>query len=210
MGTPQQRRKQRSGQKLTRRTAEKHKKYQITGNQIIKANWNKKQTLLQNYRRLGLLTKLNGVAGGKEKTEVEKQETQEEKELTEEDIEKIKKTLKPGEGLIQRDDEGNVIRVIVGEQKSHDEILDEEPEPVEAKTQVVRELEEMASRGVTHDQYMSRYQEQWMQRLYEKYGDDFDAMMRDTKLNVYQHTAAQLRRKFQLYQKTHNQQEEQQ
>lgn len=68
----------------------------------------------------------------------------------------------------------------------------------------------MASRGVTHDQYMSRYQEQWMQRLYEKYGDDFDAMMRDTKLNVYQHTAAQLRRKFQLYQKTHNQQEEQQ
>lgn len=95
-------------------------------------------SLKNSYRRLGLLTKLNGVAGGKEKTEVEKQETQEEKELTEEDIEKIKKTLKPGEGLIQRDDEGNVIRVIVGEQKSHDEILDEEPEPVEAKTQVVR------------------------------------------------------------------------
>lgn len=62
----------------------------------------------------------------------------EERELTEEDVEKLKKTLKPGEGLIQRDDEGNIIRVIVGEKKTHDEILDEEVEPVPAKTEVVR------------------------------------------------------------------------
>lgn len=60
------------------------------------------------------------------------------KELTEEEIEKLKKTLKPGEGFIQRDDDGNVLRVIVGDKKTHDEILEEEAEKVEAKTDVVR------------------------------------------------------------------------
>lgn len=70
--------------------------------------------------------------------EEDMEEDQEPRELQDADIEELKKTLKPGEGLIQRDDEGNVIRVIVGEAKSHNDILDAEPEPVEAKTDVVR------------------------------------------------------------------------
>jgi nucleolar protein 16 len=89
-----------------------------------------------------LLTSLNGTTGGKEILNTVKPEEVEEatelKELTEEEIEKLKKTLKPGEGVIQRDDDGNVIRIIVGEKKSHDEILEEEPEKVDAKTDVVR------------------------------------------------------------------------
>lgn len=70
------------------------------------------------------------------------EEDQEPRELQDDDIEELKKTLKPGEGLIQRDDEGNVIRVIVGEAKSHNDILDAEPAPVEAKTDVVRGIYE--------------------------------------------------------------------
>lgn len=68
----------------------------------------------------------------------EVEEPTELKELTEEEVEKLKKTLKPGEGVIQRDDEGNVIRIIVGDKKTHDEILEEAAEKVEAKTDVVR------------------------------------------------------------------------
>lgn len=83
--------------------------------------------LLKNsYRRLGLLTSLNGkAAGGTEKLYPEEKlmmDGQEEGErepidiskLSEEEIEELRKTLRPDEGLIQRDDEGNIIKIITG------------------------------------------------------------------------------------------------
>ncbi|CDS12878.1 hypothetical protein LRAMOSA05062 [Lichtheimia ramosa] len=214
MATPRKRRTQRSGKKLTRRTADKHKNYKIKGNAIIKANWDKKQTLMQNYRRLGLLTSLNRTSGGKEKmypdtkpAEEDMEEDQEPRELQDADIEELKKTLKPGEGLIQRDDEGNVIRVIVGEAKSHNDILDAEPEPVEAKTDVVRALEEQAKNGVKNVKYQSGYQQNWIEKLIEKHGDDYQAMFWDKELNVMQLTQAQLRKKIKQYLKEHQQEQ---
>ncbi|KAI9496438.1 ribosome biogenesis protein Nop16 [Zychaea mexicana] len=206
MATPQKRKAQKSGSKNTRRTADKRKKYNIQGNAIIKHNWDKKQTLIQNYKRLGLMTSLNGKAGGVEKLypdakpehpseDQEEGEEQEEKELTEEDVARLEKSLKPGEGIIQRDDEGNVIRVIVGRQKTHDEILEEEPEPVEAKTDVVRQLEEQARNAHKNVKYQSMYQQHWVARLITKYGDDYRAMFRDEDLNQNQLTENQLKKK---------------
>ncbi|KAI8143906.1 ribosome biogenesis protein Nop16 [Fennellomyces sp. T-0311] len=201
MGTPQKRRAQKAGRKNTRRTAEKHKKYTIKGNAVIKANWDKRQTLAQNYKRLGLQTSLNGKAGGVEKLypdpkpERMEEDEQEEKELTEEDIKRLERTLKPGEGLIQRDDEGNVIRVIVGRERTHDEILDEEPEPVEAKTDVVRQLEEQAKNVHKNIKYQSMYQQHWVAKLINKHGDDYKAMFWDKDLNQNQLTANQLKKK---------------
>ncbi|KAG0182482.1 Nucleolar protein 16 [Apophysomyces sp. BC1034] len=211
MATPQKRRTQRVGKKNTRRTANKHqKRVVIRSNKIIRDNWDRKQTLRQNYERLGLLTSLNGVAGGREKLvpppkpeEMEVEENEELKELTEQDIEKVKKSLKPGEGLIQRDDEGNVIRVIVGEAKTHDEILDEEFAPVEAKTDVVRALEARAACGVTRTRHQTEYEKDWVAQLIEKHGDDYEAMFWDKKLNVYQQTASQLKNKCKKYKKEH-------
>ncbi|KAI9269271.1 ribosome biogenesis protein Nop16 [Phascolomyces articulosus] len=204
MATPQKRKAQKSGRKNTRRTADKRHKYKIQGNAIIKQNWDKKQTLIQNYKRLGLMTSLNGKAGGIEKLYPDpkpedcmdqEEDGQEERELTEEDIAKLETTLKPGEGLIQRDDEGNVIRVIVGRQKTHDEILEEEPEPVEAKTDVVRQLEEQARNAHKNVKYQSTYQQHWIAQLMDKHGDDYKAMFWDTELNQNQMTANQLKKK---------------
>ena len=117
------------------------------------------------YRRLGLLTSLNRTAGGREKMNPDtnstdehmEEEDQEPRELQDADIEELKKTLKPGEGLIQRDDEGNVIRVIVGEAKSHNDILDAEPEPVEAKTDVVRGMNIFAKRETSETNRRFRF-----------------------------------------------------
>ncbi|KAI9025342.1 ribosome biogenesis protein Nop16 [Phycomyces nitens] len=216
MATPQKRRSARAGTKLTRRTANKHsKRVVIRGNQIIKANWNKEQTLRQNYARLGLLTSLNGSAGGREvlnpppkpeeSEETDEQEPEELKELTDADVERLKKTLKPGEGLIQRDDEGNVIRVIVGEKKTHDEILEEEFEPVEAKTDVVRALEQQAANGLKRDRHQTELEKDWVGQLIDKHGDDYEAMFWDKKLNIYQQTVGHLRKKCQKYLKEHPQ-----
>ncbi|KAL8751673.1 MAG: hypothetical protein Q9199_006248 [Rusavskia elegans] len=44
----------------------KSKKLNLTANPIVAKNWNKKETLTQNYRRLGLISKLNPRAGGTE------------------------------------------------------------------------------------------------------------------------------------------------
>ncbi|GAA5816416.1 hypothetical protein MFLAVUS_009945 [Mucor flavus] len=207
MGTVRQRKAAKNTNKNTRRIADRHRKrVTIHGNSIIKANWNKKLTLRQNYEKLGLLTSLNGQTGGKEKNlpdskmvESEDTEPKELKELTEEDIEEIKKTLGPGEGLIQRDDDGNIIRVIYGEEKTHDEILDAEVPAVEAKTDVVRALEAQAANAFHREKFASEFELDWIQKLINKHGDDYKAMFWDKELNVYQQTAAQLKKKCEKY-----------
>ncbi|KAG2184458.1 hypothetical protein INT43_000367 [Umbelopsis isabellina] len=212
MANPRQRKANRSGNRNTRRTANKHKKrVVITGNPIIKANWDKKKTLKQNYENLGLLTTLNGSTGGNEKLNPLKPEEGTEdgtelKELTEEEIEKLKKTLKPGEGVIQRDDDGNVVRVIVGEQKTHDEILEEAAQPVVAKTDVVRALEEQAANALKIEKFQSGFEESWIGELIAKHGDDYEAMFWDKQLNQYQQTASQLKKKCQKFLKAHSKQ----
>lgn len=50
-----------------------------------------------------------------------------------------------------------------------------------------------------HESYQSNGEKQFIEELIQKYGDDYDAMFRDIKLNIYQHTAAQLRKKCQRY-----------
>jgi nucleolar protein 16 len=107
--------------------------------------------------------------------------------------------LKPGEGLIQRDDEGNIVRVIVGEQKTHNEILDQEFDTAEAKTDVVRQLEAQAANGRVLEKHISEYQGDWIQQLIQKHGDDYQAMFWDKKLNTNQLTAAQLKKKCAKY-----------
>ena len=158
---------------------------------------------MNSYEKLGLLTSLNGQTGGKEKNmpdeKVPETEPKELKELTEDDVEEIKKSLGPGEGLIQRDDEGNIVRIIYGEEKSHDDILDAEVAPVEAKTDVVKALEAQAANAHKNIKYESEFELDWIQKLIKKHGDDYKAMFWDKDLNVYQLTAAQLKKKCAKY-----------
>ncbi|KAL1924571.1 uncharacterized protein VTP21DRAFT_4225 [Calcarisporiella thermophila] len=181
--------------KVTRKTANKHfKKVDIKSNDIIRKNWDKTQTLRQNYERLGLMSRLNGLSGGREINEPPKAE-----ELTEEDIKKLAKTLGPEHGIIQRDEEGNIVNVIIGEAQDPDAIFDAEPEKVEAKTDVVRALEERASNAVKTERHQSEGEQKWVQSLIDKYGDDYEAMFRDIKMNKYQQTASQLRKRCEKY-----------
>ncbi|KAI8072639.1 ribosome biogenesis protein Nop16 [Gongronella butleri] len=209
MVTPSKRRTQRSGRKNTRRTGEKSKRISFQNNPYIKQNWDKKQTLLQNYRRLGLSTRLNGkAAGGVEKLYADEasnevdSEPKELKELTEDEIEKVKRTLAPGEGLIQRDDEGNVIRIIVGEKQSHNDILDAPIIPVEAQTDFVRELEAQAANVPEKaKEHVSSSESAWLDKLIAKHGDDYQAMFWDKELNINQFTVAKLKKHIKHYQK---------
>ncbi|CAJ0837139.1 2999_t:CDS:2, partial [Entrophospora sp. SA101] len=133
MARPRQRRKIKNPSlKLSRKTSNKHfKKIVVHGDPIIASNWNKKETLRQNYKRIGLLTSLNRVAG------------------------ELKKVLGPNVGIIERDDEGNIVNVIIGEDEDENEVFDKKIQPEPAKTEIVKALEEEASKVFKHEKYQS-------------------------------------------------------
>ncbi|KAF9397844.1 Nucleolar protein 16, partial [Podila epigama] len=180
--------------KVTRKTANKHKrKVNVIGNKIIRDNWDKKATLRQNYARLGLLPSLNGVTGG-----IEVKNEEELMENEQKSLEELAESLTAEQGIIQRDDEGNIINVIVGKVKTPEEVaelMERDLEPVKAKTDVVRALERQAANALKVERHASDGEVVWAANLVEKYGDDYEKMFRDKKLNPNQQTAAQIKRR---------------
>lgn len=69
MGRELQKKKRRSSLPKVRRKPKSKKR--ILSNHIIAENWDKSQTLAQNYRRLGLAARLNKSTGGVEKTAID-------------------------------------------------------------------------------------------------------------------------------------------
>jgi len=110
-------------------------------------------------------------------------------------------------GRIIRDDEGNVVDIILDEDDKQEEeegdggqrpLNDEEevfePEPVEAKTDVVRALEELSASAQPAQHHTSTSERTWLKQLVQKHGDDYGSMVRDRKLNVWQNTEGEIRR----------------
>ncbi|KAG0333877.1 Nucleolar protein 16 [Podila horticola] len=178
--------------KVSRKTANKHKrKVNVIGNKIIRENWDKKATLRQNYARLGLLPSLNGVTGG-----IEVKDEEELMENEQKSLEELAESLSAEQGIIQRDDAGNIINVIVGKVKTPEELaelMERDIEPVKAKTDVVRALERQAANVLKVERHASDGEVAWAAKLVEKYGDE--KMFRDRKLNPNQQTVGQIRRR---------------
>ncbi|KAM0738254.1 hypothetical protein ACQRIT_007446 [Beauveria bassiana] len=66
MGRELQKKKRRAGRKPVRQSNKTKKILNPRGNNIIAENWDKKATLSQNYRRLGLVSRLRAPTGGVE------------------------------------------------------------------------------------------------------------------------------------------------
>ncbi|PSR78435.1 ribosome biogenesis protein Nop16 [Coniella lustricola] len=66
MGRDLQKRKRRSSRPTIRQSNQPKKPLNPRGNSIVAKNWNKNETLSQNYRRLGLTAKLGKATGGTE------------------------------------------------------------------------------------------------------------------------------------------------
>lgn len=63
-------------------------------------------------------------------------------------------------------------------------------------------LQIAAQPSVPNVRHTSALEAQWLQKLADTYGDDYDRMMWDKQLNPMQHTAAQLRRKIKKWRAT--------
>ncbi|CDR46053.1 CYFA0S21e01706g1_1 [Cyberlindnera fabianii] len=218
MGSVRQHRKaKRSVRKATRRTKDKQREINIASNPIIAANWDYNLTLAQNYKRLGLTARLGTAAGGEEADlnvvrerkpieEIEKIDV-DDKDDDDDDDEIDEWKIPEGEARIVRDDEGNVVKVIYGKKKPLNDDMELVDSPkVEAKTEVVKQLEAYAQSraGVKQVRKQSEREEAWIQALYEKYGDDYDKMKWDKKLNIYQQSPGDLKKRITRWKKNHN------
>ena len=177
-------------------------------------NRNKDETLSQNYARLGLVAKLGTTAGGVEKRAGAKKPAKDRfrvKSITQAVV---------GEAKVERDADGKIVRIVrpgqsttanplrdplsqfdTDEEADEDDGddgeewggLEDDDDDGEARTEVVRQLEEEASRPVEPTvRRQSSREVEWLERLVAKHGDDTLAMARDIKLNPMQQTKADI------------------
>ncbi|TAQ84591.1 hypothetical protein B7494_g7093 [Chlorociboria aeruginascens] len=189
----------------------KSKRVNPLGNAIIAENWNQKETLSQNYRRLGLTSRLNSATGGIEKR-LSKPESRTSTSSKLAIANAFPTTIIPTEAKVERDPEtGKILRVVHATKRANplDDPLNSdsdgevegfgeefgEEEGVE-KNEIVMRLEEQAARGEDKkERKQSSREKEWIERLVEKWGADFTAMSRDRRLNPMQQTEADIRRR---------------
>jgi len=192
MANIRNRRSRKSKGRLLSRHNRGHKPVQIN-NQVIAAHWDRKATLRENYQRLGLMTSVNGVTGGVVgDLTVDSDDS--------EQLHDLRQVLASNYGIIKRDDEGNIIEVILPEPAEEDAEDITEVAPSQPKAAVAALLEEMARvPRITKTRFLPQHERACLQPLHAKYGQDYEAMARDIKLNAMQFTAYQLKKKFELY-----------
>ncbi|KAI9835061.1 MAG: hypothetical protein M1819_002613 [Sarea resinae] len=222
MGRELQKKKNRSSIPKVRRKP-KSKKLNVLGNPIIAANWRQNETLSQNYRRLGLTAKLNRSTGGIEKDPATASATAPAPSDALTISSAFPSTLTPGTARIERDPTtGAILRVIHDSPPPNPNPLNDPLNDVtedtdvivnrtsdgaigaaSAPTGIVAELERQARKGVRKaPRKQSAREEEWVERLVEKYGDDFGKMVRDRKLNPMQQAEGDLKRRVARWKKT--------
>ncbi|KAH8692612.1 ribosome biogenesis protein Nop16 [Talaromyces proteolyticus] len=205
------------------------KKVNVFGNSLIAENWDMGQTLVQNYRRLGLTTRLNAPTGGVEKPKGVDAVTAD--RLTSDSLYITNKAteaqIEAEEVLVERDPEtGKIVRVIADEDDDEIEIggrkvkrsnplsdpindigkntkkktKNDKPQSDFIKGLELRALQEEEAVKKRRPRQQSKREEEWIERLVARHGENVKAMVRDRKLNPMQQTEGDLRRRISKWQ----------
>ncbi|KAF1831136.1 hypothetical protein BDW02DRAFT_505971 [Decorospora gaudefroyi] len=222
MGRELQKKKNKSSLPKKRQNGPSKKK--VLQNPIIAKHWNQKETLSQNYRRLGLTARLNHATGGTEKTiallglnDKNSSRADAAANSTANALNIVSKakqteTIEPEEIAVERDPETGAILRVTGtfdekENPLNDPLVEIEEDEMEwngfamvpegeSENPVIRQLEEAARNGVRKaPRGQSQREQEWVERLVEKYGDDYAKMVRDRKLNPMQQTESDIRKR---------------
>ncbi|OBT68755.1 hypothetical protein VE03_02202 [Pseudogymnoascus sp. 23342-1-I1] len=192
----------------------KSKRVNPLGNAIIAANWDSKQTLTQNYTRLGLASRLNAATGGTEK-KISSTSTAGTLSITS----ALPTTIAPQTARVERDAAGKITKVIHAHTKRANplndplndlESGDEDADAMEGfegfgddkeeENDIVKQLEEQALRVAEKKPRKQSVREQeWCQRLSEKWGVDYKSMARDRRLNPMQQNEPDIRRRIEKW-----------
>ncbi|KAJ2992776.1 Nucleolar protein 16 [Globomyces sp. JEL0801] len=213
MARPRKRKTNRNpGRKVSRKQGNK-KNISFEGVMpIIKENWDKTKTLKQNYDALGLVANLNGRAGGvgnegafqtKELKRIDElKDVIEWRTIESMDEAKVKESaatvesnplFEPIEGDVHVDQ--RVLRIGAKMNLRRARELDSLISPPESSKNIVAAMEEQAKHVVKVINHQSEQENLVFEKLIAKYGDDYNAMARDMKLNKYQLSVGQLKKK---------------
>lgn len=225
MGRELQKKKNKSSIPKKRQNGPSKKK--ILQNPIIAKHWNQKETLSQNYRRLGLTARLNHATGGTEKTiallglndaKSSRADTAASSTANALNIvSKAPETIETAEIEVERDPETGAILRVVGQKQVKENPLNDllneiedsdgevewngfsmvpERRDGESENPVIRQLEEAARNGARKaPRGQSQREQEWVERLVSKYGEDYGRMARDRKLNPMQQTETDIRKR---------------
>lgn len=184
----------------------------------------------QNYKRLGLASRLNDPTGGTEKSVTTIEEEKEKPSTNTLSLgSKAPATIVISDVRVERDPEtGAILRVIdeytkkpnplsdplndledsddesfTGFEHEHGVVPGTDAAPT-GRTEVVRRLEEEASRPAPkRPRKQSDREEEWIGALIEKYGDDYGKMSRDMKMNPMQQSSGDLKKRVKKWRATH-------
>ncbi|ORY35336.1 ribosomal large subunit biogenesis-related protein [Naematelia encephala] len=213
MANPRQRNKARSGkstkpsQAAIRRMHHKLRKAPpMKGPAVLAANWDKTKTVFQNYAALGLLSSIP-VPSGPSSSRTHRTTLpflpDHMKSSTSQKTDES--SLIVGYGRIIRDEQGNVVDIVLPEDEASqdgdiamedDDEEEEEKEErvVEGKTDVVRSLESLAASAQPIKRHTSSSERTWLQNLVAAHGEDYAAMALDRRGNVWQKTQGEIKR----------------
>ncbi|KAK4127399.1 hypothetical protein N657DRAFT_687675 [Parathielavia appendiculata] len=223
MGRELQKRKRRSSRAKVTMPNRRKKALNPLGNGIIAKNWNKKETLSQNYTRFGLVAKLGKTTGGTAPSNKSTIPTNGSDPLAVHSADQG--LLQVREVKVERDASGRITRVLRDTNPLNDPLNDldsdseaqqqqkaeqekqrryeewagfhgEEESKDGDRPEVLRALEREASRPTEKTvRHQSEREVEWLRQLVERHGDDTAAMARDMKLNPMQQTAADIRKR---------------
>ncbi|KAG1759029.1 ribosome biogenesis protein Nop16 [Suillus occidentalis] len=211
MANPRQRRKAKSS---THRTVSHSRRAQkllkkmpvIRGPKALQDAWDKSKTVHQNYAALGLQFALTPTqSGGAERTLISSKDSASAGPVTAtlESGGAGLSTIPRGFGRIIRDEFGNVVRIDLAEAEEMQD-CDENTELPEAnvdaktmddwRTHPVAVLEKLSASGRVVPRHSSCGERSYLARLIQKYGDNYEGMTRDRRLNPEQKTVGELKR----------------
>ena len=233
MGRMLQKKKNRSSvPRATQKPKSKH--LPVKASPLVAAKWDKHLTLSQNYRRLGLTSKLNARAGGTEIRAADTTHPNEDKQSKHDSLIVAASRPATSTGLktarVIRDQAGRILKVVDnkdGWTNPLNDPLAAMNEHIEAEGAldrsngtnydridydgVVPELEAaaLAELAKINTEKKPRKQSQreqgWIEQLVDKYGRDIRSMSRDRRLNPNQQTEADIRRRVRVWQESRRQ-----
>ncbi|KAK4693002.1 nucleolar protein 16, partial [Lecanoromycetidae sp. Uapishka_2] len=218
MARPLQKKKNKSSLPRVRQKP-KSKRINIKSNPIVAANWDQSLTLSQNYRKLGLSSKLNAHTGGTEVKGAHPEGVKKPSGLIIPSSRRprtlgtaeIKVTRDPKTGAIvsveedgrQRRARENPLNDPLNSDSGSDADEDGHDEEEVGKSRgIVPELEEAATYSKKKRPRMQSEREQeWVQDLVKKHGENWGAMVRDRRLNPQQQSEGDIKRRVELWKK---------
>lgn len=179
---------------------------------LVGSMWDKKQTLAQNYARLGLCVNLNGSAGGSGLEAKEAILNRERINMLKDNVE-FRAIYEPAADSVSKDDN---VESQVFDRIEPDIAVDDfavkigekvDPSLALGMTEDARKLEHMFLTQISNEKKLVRKSSEQEQIIFsllkkkyihinERHGDDYASMARDIKLNKYQLTAGQLKKRF--------------